>query len=73
VFTARYVLSPYIKETRLVFKGLNLEKNLEKCYIRSIASCGAETWELSRTDHKYLEWFDMWSWRTTNKEFGTIV
>ena len=73
VFTARYGLSPYIKQTRLVFKGLNWEKNLEKCYIRSIASCGSETWELRKTDHKHLECFDMWSWRTMEQECGTIV
>jgi hypothetical protein len=27
VFTARYALSPYIKQIRFVFKGLNLTKN----------------------------------------------
>jgi hypothetical protein len=26
VFTARYALSPYIKQTRFVFKGLNMYK-----------------------------------------------
>jgi hypothetical protein len=51
----------------------NLEKKLGKCYIWSIASCGAETWELRKTDHRYLECFDMWYWRAMEKEVGTIV
>ena len=34
-----------------------------KCYIWSIALCGAETWTLRKVDQKYLESFEMWCWR----------
>jgi hypothetical protein len=43
--------------------GLNLRKNLEKCYIWSIALYGAETWTLQKVDQKYLESFGMWFWK----------
>jgi hypothetical protein len=36
---------------------LNLRKKLVKCYIWSIALCGAETWTLRKVDQKYLESF----------------
>ena len=58
-----------IKKNNSGAKRLNLEKKLAK----SIASCGAETRELCKTDHKFLECFDMWSWRTMEKGVGTIV
>jgi hypothetical protein len=38
---------------------LNLSKKLVKCYIWSIALCGAETWTLGKVDRKYLESFEM--------------
>jgi len=38
---------------------LNLRKKLVKCYIWSIALCGAETWILQKIDQKYLEIFEM--------------
>jgi hypothetical protein len=38
-------------------------KKLVKCYIWSIALCGAETWTLRKVDQKYLESFEMWCWR----------
>jgi hypothetical protein len=41
VFTARYALSPYIKQIRFVFKGLTKEKlatNEEVCLYRSSLS-----------------------------------
>jgi hypothetical protein len=38
---------------------LNFRKKLVKCYIWSIASCGAETWTLRKVDQKYLESFEM--------------
>jgi hypothetical protein len=41
---------------------LNLRTKLVKCYIWSIALCGAETWTLGKVDRKYLESFDMWCW-----------
>jgi hypothetical protein len=42
---------------------LNLRKKLVKCYILSIALCGAETWTLGKVDRKCLESFEMWCWR----------
>jgi hypothetical protein len=38
---------------------LHLSKKLVKCYIWSIALCGAETWTLGKVDRKYLESFEM--------------
>ena len=38
-----------------------------KCYIWSIALCGAETWTLRAVDQKHLESFEMWCWRRTEK------
>jgi hypothetical protein len=46
---------------------LNLRKKLVKCYIWSIALYGAETWVLRKVDQKYLESFEMWSWRRMEK------
>ena len=40
--------------------GLNLRKNLLKCYIWSVALYGAETWTV---DKKHLKNFEMWCWR----------
>ena len=42
--------------------GLELRKKLVKCYIWSVAFCGAETWTLRAVDRKQLESFDMWCW-----------
>jgi len=42
---------------------LNMRKKLIKCYIWSMALCGAETWTLQAADQKYLESFGMWCWR----------
>ena len=38
---------------------LELRKKLVKCYIWSIALCGAETWTLRAVDQKNLESFEM--------------
>jgi hypothetical protein len=38
---------------------LELRKKLVKCYIRSIALHGAETWTLRAVDQKHLESFEM--------------
>jgi hypothetical protein len=46
---------------------LNLRKKLVKCYIWSVALCGAETWTLRKVDQKYLESFGMWCWRRMEK------
>jgi hypothetical protein len=34
-----------------------------KCYIWNIALCGAATWSRGKADRKYLENFEVWSWR----------
>jgi len=46
---------------------LELRKKLVKCYIRSIALYGAETWTLRAVDQKHLESFRMWCWRRMEK------
>jgi hypothetical protein len=46
---------------------VNIRKKLVKCYIWSVALCGAETWTLGEVDQKYLESFDMWCWRSMEK------
>jgi len=46
---------------------LNLRKKLVKCYIWSVALYGALTWTLRAADHKYLESFEMWWWRSMGK------
>ena len=46
---------------------LDLRKKLVKCYIWSMALCGAETWTLRAADQKYLESFEMWCWRRMEK------
>jgi hypothetical protein len=45
----------------------NLWKKLVKCYIRSIALYGAETWTLRKADQKYLQSVEMWCWRRMEK------
>jgi hypothetical protein len=55
---------------RALFTGtlnLKLRKKLVKCYIRSIALCGAETWTLRAVDQKHLESFEMCCWRRMEK------
>ena len=46
---------------------LELRKKLVKCYIWSIALCGAESWTLWAVDQKHLENFEMWCWRRMEK------
>ena len=40
--------------------GLELRKKLVKCYIRSIALYGAETWTFRAVEQKQLGSFEMW-------------
>jgi len=40
--------------------GLNLRKELVKCYTWSIYLSTVETWTLRNADQKYLEGFEMW-------------
>ena len=46
---------------------LNLTNNLVKCYIWSIALCGAETGTLRKVDQKYLGISKIWCWRRMEK------
>ena len=50
-----------------IYIFLKLRKKLIKCYIWSIALCGAETWTLRAADQKHLESFEMWCWRRMEK------
>ena len=40
-----------------------LRKRLLKCFVWSVALCGAETRTLRRDEQKPLEAFEMWVWR----------
>jgi len=46
---------------------LNLRNKLAKCYIWSIALCGAENWTFQRVGRKDVESFEMWCWRRTDQ------
>jgi len=46
---------------------LELRKKLVKCYIWSVAICGAETWTLRAVDQKQLESVETWCWRRMEK------
>ena len=52
-----------INKKRALFTStwdLKLWKKLVKCFIWSIALCGAETWTLRGVDQKHQEDFEMW-------------
>ena len=46
---------------------LKLRKKLVKCYIWSMALCGAKTWTLWAADKNYLGSFEMPCWRRMEK------
>ena len=50
---------------------LELRKRLLKCYIWSIALCGAETGTVRAVDQKQLESFEMSCWRRMEKNSWT--
>ena len=55
---------------RVLFTGtwdLELRKKLVKCYIWSIALCGAATGTVRAADRIQLESFEMWCWRRMEK------
>jgi hypothetical protein len=52
---------------------LNLRKKLVKCYIWSIALCGAETWTLGKVDQKYLESFKCGAGEEWRRSVGLIM
>jgi hypothetical protein len=43
---------------------VNLREKLVKCYIWSVALCGAESWRVWKVDQKCLKRFEMWRWRS---------
>ena len=60
------------KKRTLFTSTLDLElRKLVKCYIRSIALYGAETWTLRAVDQKHLESFERWCWRRMEKSIWT--
>ena len=44
-----------------------VRKKLLKCYIWSVALCGAENWTLQKEDQKYLGSFEVWYWGRMEK------
>jgi hypothetical protein len=46
---------------------LNLRNELAKCYIWSMALCGAEIGTLRKVVQKHLDSFEMWCWRRMEK------
>jgi hypothetical protein len=50
---------------------LNSRKQLAKRYIWNTVLSGAENWTLREVDQKYLESFEMWCWRRTEKSSWT--
>jgi hypothetical protein len=46
---------------------LNLKQKIEKGYIWNLALNGAETCTLLKVGQKYIESFEMWSWRGMKK------
>ena len=70
MFLKSCVVAAYTRKIcMLMFSTSDLEmrKKLVKCYIWSIALCGAETWTLRAVDQKHLESFEMWCWRRMEK------
>jgi hypothetical protein len=59
----------FIKKRALCTSKMDFElrKKLVKCYIWSIASCGAETGTGRAVYQKQLESFEMWCWRRMEK------
>jgi hypothetical protein len=45
----------------------SLRSQLVKCYIWSVALCGAGTLTLREVDKEYVENFQMWCWRRIEK------
>jgi hypothetical protein len=52
---------------------LNLRKKLVKCYIWSMALCGAETWTLRAADQKYLESLKCGAGEGWRRSVGSIM
>jgi hypothetical protein len=52
---------------------LKLRKKLVKCYIWSVALCGAGIGTVRKVGQKQLERFEMWCWRWMEKIVGPIV
>jgi hypothetical protein len=50
---------------------LNWSEKLAKFYIWSVTLYSADTWKLRKVDRKYLESFEVWCWRKTEKIIWT--
>jgi hypothetical protein len=53
--------------------GLELTKKLVKCYIWSIAFCGAETWTLRAVDQKHLKVLNCGTGEGWRRSVGPIM
>jgi hypothetical protein len=53
--------------------GLNLRKKLVKCYIWSIALCGAETWTLGKVDQSIWKVLKCGAGEGWRRSVGPIV
>jgi len=53
--------------------GLKFKEETSKYYKWNIALYGAAAWTLRKVGHIFLENFEKWSWRNTEKIIGAIV
>ena len=51
--------------------NIELKKKLVRCHVRSIALYDSDTWTLRQLERNYLESFEMWCWRKTEKMKGS--
>jgi hypothetical protein len=73
---SRIVMAKAAFNKKTLFTGkldLDLRKKLVKCYIRSRALYGAETWTLQKVDQKYLESVECGAGEGGRRSFGLIV
>jgi hypothetical protein len=67
-------ISIHKKKTLFTRKlDLNLRKKLVKCYIWSIALCGAETWTLRKMDQKFWKVLKCGAGEEWRRSVGPIV
>ena len=59
----------FSRKISLLTRKLNIElrKKLVRYFVWSIALYDSETWTLKKLEWKYLESFEMWCWRRTEK------
>jgi predicted restriction endonuclease len=61
------------KDVFTIKLDLHLKKKLVKCYIWSIALCGAETWTLRKVDQKYMKILKCGAGEEWRRSVGPIV